>query len=85
MPGCRPQRPGKVRVRHRAGGTGVLHAKLIAADRHTAFLGSANLTDRALSHNIELGVLPRDPSTVEPLVDHFCRLLAPENNAMRFA
>ncbi|WP_326753646.1 DISARM system phospholipase D-like protein DrmC [Streptomyces hirsutus] len=77
--------PDEVRVWHRADGTGVLHAKLIAADRHTAFLGSANLTDRALSHNIELGVLIRDPSTVEPLVDHFRWLLAPENNAMRFA
>ncbi|MGC2997726.1 phospholipase D-like domain-containing protein [Streptomyces sp. G35A] len=76
---------GEVRVWHRAVNTGVLHAKLIAADRHTAFLGSANLTDRALSHNIELGVLLRDPSTVEPLVDHFRWLLAPENNAMRFA
>ncbi|MFE1507488.1 DISARM system phospholipase D-like protein DrmC [Streptomyces sp. NPDC058726] len=77
--------PDEVRVWHRADGTGVLHAKLIAADRHTAFLGSANLTDRALSHNIELGVLLRDPSTVEPLVDHFRWLLAPENNAMRVA
>lgn len=77
--------PDEVHVWHRADDMGVLHAKLIAADRHTAFLGSANLTDRALSHNIELGVLLRDPNTVEPLVDHFRWLLAPENNAMRFA
>jgi phosphatidylserine/phosphatidylglycerophosphate/cardiolipin synthase-like enzyme len=73
--------PDKVRVWHRAGTSGVL----IAADRHTVFLGSANLTDRALSDNIELGVVLRDPSTVEPLVDHFRWLLAPENDIMRRA
>jgi phosphatidylserine/phosphatidylglycerophosphate/cardiolipin synthase-like enzyme len=77
--------PDKVRVWHRAGTSGVLHAKLIAADRHTAFLGSANLTDRALSDNIELGVVLRDPRLVEPLVDHFHWLLALENNVMRLA
>ncbi|WNM28982.1 phospholipase D-like domain-containing protein [Streptomyces sp. Li-HN-5-11] len=63
--------------------SGVLHAKLIASDRHTALLGSANLTDRALSDNIELGVVLRDPHLVEPLVDHFRWLLAPENKVMR--
>ncbi|WP_326580431.1 DISARM system phospholipase D-like protein DrmC [Streptomyces sp. NBC_00481] len=77
--------PDEVHVWHRAGTSGVLHAKLIAADRHTAFLGSANLTDRALSDNIELGVVLRDPSTVEPLVDHFRWFLAPENDVMRLA
>ncbi|WP_319103644.1 DISARM system phospholipase D-like protein DrmC [Streptomyces caniscabiei] len=77
--------PEAVHVWHRAGTSGVLHAKLIAADRHTAFLGSANLTDRALSDNIELGVVLRDPSTVEPLVDHFHWLMAPENGIMRLA
>lgn len=77
--------PDEVHVWHRAGVSGVLHAKLIAADRHTAFLGSANLTDRALSDNIELGVVLRDPRLVEPLVDHFHWLLALENNVMRLA
>jgi phosphatidylserine/phosphatidylglycerophosphate/cardiolipin synthase-like enzyme len=75
--------PDKVHVWHRVGTSAVLHAKLVAADRHTAFLGSANLTDRALSDNIELGVVLRDPHVVEPLVDHFRWLLAPENNVMR--
>ncbi|MET9391749.1 hypothetical protein ABZY20_15250 [Streptomyces sp. NPDC006624] len=51
----------------------------------TAFLGSANLTDRALSDNIELGVPMRDPKPVNPLVDHFRWLLAPENDLMRRA
>lgn len=77
--------PAEVRVWHRTTGSGVLHAKLVAADRHTALLGSANLTDRALSDNIELGVVLRDPSVVEPLVDHFHWLLASENNVMRRA
>lgn len=75
--------PDRVHVWHRIGSSGVLHAKLIAADRHTALLGSANLTDRALSDNIELGVVLRDPHLVEPLVDHFRWLLAAENNVMR--
>ncbi|MFE0347274.1 DISARM system phospholipase D-like protein DrmC [Streptomyces griseoluteus] len=77
--------PESVHVWHRAGSSGVLHAKLIAADRHTAFLGSANLTDRALYDNIELGAVLRDPHLVEPLVDHFRWLLAPENRVMRSA
>ncbi len=75
--------PDRVHVWHRVGSSGVLHAKLIAADRHTALLGSANLTDRALSDNIELGVVLRDPHLVEPLVDHFRWLLAAGNNIMR--
>ncbi|WP_353962906.1 phospholipase D-like domain-containing protein [Streptomyces sp. NBC_01571] len=65
--------------------TGVLHAKLIAADRHTALLGSANLTDRAPTDNIELGVALRDPGVVGPLVDHFRWLISPENGIMRRA
>ncbi|MFI6804462.1 DISARM system phospholipase D-like protein DrmC [Streptomyces luteogriseus] len=77
--------PDEVHVWHRAGTSGVLHAKLVVADRHTALLGSANLTDRALSDNIELGVVLRDPHLVEPLVDHFRWLLAPENHVMRRA
>jgi phosphatidylserine/phosphatidylglycerophosphate/cardiolipin synthase-like enzyme len=75
--------PGRVRLWHRAGSPGVLHAKLIAADRHTALLGSANLTDRALSHNIELGVVLRDRRVVGALVDHFRWLLDPGNGVMR--
>ncbi|MFB7579960.1 DISARM system phospholipase D-like protein DrmC [Streptomyces hydrogenans] len=68
--------PAEVQIWHRTSGAGVMHAKLLAADRHTAFLGSANLTDRALSDNVELGVVLRDPPTVEPLVSHFRWLLS---------
>ncbi|MFJ2173918.1 DISARM system phospholipase D-like protein DrmC [Streptomyces sp. NPDC087851] len=76
--------PAEVRIWHRTeAGAGVLHAKLIAADRHTAFLGSANLTDRALGDNIELGVVVRDLKVVEPLVEHFRWLIGPANDVMR--
>ncbi|MDT6984966.1 DISARM system phospholipase D-like protein DrmC [Streptomyces lusitanus] len=77
--------PADVRVWHRSGGSGVLHAKLLAADRHTALLGSANLTDRGLSDNIEVGVVLRDPAVVEPLVDHFRWLISPGAGVMRRA
>ncbi|MFI7317593.1 DISARM system phospholipase D-like protein DrmC [Streptomyces venezuelae] len=53
------------------GPAGSLHAKLIAADRHTALVGSANLTDRALKQNIEVGVILRGRETVGRIVDHF--------------
>lgn len=66
------------------GGTGGVHLQtLLAADRHTALIGSANLTDRALDDSIELGVVLRDPSAVGPVVDHFRRLIAPESGLMR--
>ncbi|NLT74668.1 MAG: hypothetical protein GXX94_10850 [Chloroflexi bacterium] len=41
------------------GGMGVLHAKCAVADGALLFLSSANLTEYALSRNIELGVLIR--------------------------
>ncbi|MEU1785891.1 DISARM system phospholipase D-like protein DrmC [Streptomyces sparsogenes] len=75
----------RVRIWHRteAFASGTLHAKLIAADRHTALLGSANLTDRALSENIELGVLLHDPRTVGRIVEHFRWLTLPETGLLR--
>ncbi|GGT80997.1 DISARM system phospholipase D-like protein DrmC [Actinomadura citrea] len=54
-----------------------LHAKLVAADDRVAFLGSANLTDRALGDNIELGVVVRDPAAVRRMVGHFRGLMRP--------
>ncbi|MFH9734608.1 DISARM system phospholipase D-like protein DrmC [Streptomyces sp. NPDC017260] len=72
-----------VRIWHRTGSAGVLHAKAVAADRHTALLGSANLTDRGLTENVELGVVLRDPGVVGPLVDHFRWLIAPQSGLMR--
>jgi phosphatidylserine/phosphatidylglycerophosphate/cardiolipin synthase-like enzyme len=54
-----------------------LHAKLMAADEKVAVVGSANLTDRALADNIELGVIIRDPHAVERVVRHFRSLMKP--------
>lgn len=54
-----------------------LHAKLVAADERVALLGSANLTDKALAHNLELGVLLRDPDVVRRITRHFHALMAP--------
>lgn len=62
--------------RHGPGGRrGSMHAKVIAADRNTALLGSANLTDNAYSDNLEIGAVIRDPSAVASLVDHFINLM----------
>lgn len=61
-----------------AGGKASLHAKLIAADTSKALVGSANLTGHALYHNIEAGVLVRDPAQVKRLVDHFRALMVPD-------
>nr|WP_275409772.1 DISARM system phospholipase D-like protein DrmC [Microbispora rosea] len=60
-----------------------LHAKVVAADEDIALLGSANLTDRALAHNLEIGVVLRDPDTVRRLVGHFRSLMRPEAGPLR--
>ncbi|GGV44152.1 hypothetical protein GCM10010182_80840 [Actinomadura cremea] len=52
-----------------------LHAKLIVADERSALLGSANLTDRALAENLEVGVVLREPAAVRSLVRHFRGLM----------
>jgi len=54
-----------------------LHAKIIAVDQRTALITSANLTDRAMSHNIEVGVVLRDPGPVRRLVAHVTALMNP--------
>jgi putative cardiolipin synthase len=61
-----------------AGGSrAALHAKLVAADERVALLGSANLTDKALAHNLELGVLLHDPAVVRRIMHHFRSLMRP--------
>ncbi|WP_405389142.1 DISARM system phospholipase D-like protein DrmC [Streptomyces sp. NBC_01102] len=70
-----------VRIWHRTDGDDArtsLHAKVIAADRHTALLGSANLTGRGLSRNVEIGVILRDSRAVGRLVDHLRWLTGPD-------
>ena len=54
-----------------------MHAKLLAADANVALLSSANLTDKALGDNLELGLLIRDPEVVRRIVGHFRALMRP--------
>ncbi|MEU1603113.1 DISARM system phospholipase D-like protein DrmC [Micromonospora matsumotoense] len=63
--------------RRSTGGTSrpALHAKLIAADDRCVLISSANLTDRALTHNLEVGVVLRNPDLVRKLVAHFTALM----------
>jgi len=49
--------PLERRLRNDRGQHGSLHAKFVVADGRTLFLSSANLTEFALTLNIELGVL----------------------------
>ena len=42
-------------------GNGVLHAKLLVIDGRRALVGSANLTSKALAHNLEVGAVINDP------------------------
>ena len=41
-------------------GGGVLHSKLLVADRKHFYLGSANLSDRGLTKTKEMGILVRN-------------------------
>jgi phosphatidylserine/phosphatidylglycerophosphate/cardiolipin synthase-like enzyme len=52
-----------------------LHAKALVADQAVALVSSANLTDRALSSNLEVGVVIHDPHVVERLAAHFAALM----------
>lgn len=69
--------------RRGANGRASMHAKVVAADQGLALVGSANLTGHALHHNIEVGVLVRDPEQVERLVEHFGALMGPDGPLRR--
>ena len=62
------------RQRDQAGRPGKLHMKCAIVDG-IALIGSANLTDDAFNRNMELGVLVREQSTVNALVEHFQELI----------
>ena len=49
---------------------GSLHAKAIVADSEVALVTSANLTEHALAHNIELGLLVRDCAAASEIESH---------------
>lgn len=48
-----------------------MHAKVVVIDRKTAFISSANLTERAQERNIEVGVLLRDEPIANGLATYF--------------
>ncbi|MFJ6512677.1 DISARM system phospholipase D-like protein DrmC [Streptomyces sp. NPDC091406] len=50
------------------------HAKLAVSDRHTLFLGSANLTQSGVHRNLEAGVLIRGGSVPRRAADHIREL-----------
>ena len=52
-----------------------LHAKLLVVDGRRALVGSANLTARALTANLEAGVLVEDPDLAAELEAHVRRLM----------
>lgn len=53
-----------------------LHAKLLVIDGRRALVGSANLTNSALTRNLEAGVLVRDPSVASDLEQHVRDLMS---------
>ena len=57
-------------------GNGVLHAKLLVIDGRRALVGSANLTSKALAHNLEVGAVINDPDLARALEDHITQLMA---------
>lgn len=58
------------------GSGGLLHAKAVIADDRAALVTSANLTGRALSSNMELGLLVRGGPVPERLNRHFEQLIS---------
>jgi phosphatidylserine/phosphatidylglycerophosphate/cardiolipin synthase-like enzyme len=71
--------------RRAAAGTprAALHAKLITADTTAALVSSANLTDRALAHNIEVGIILRDPDLINRINRHFAALMTPKSDVLQ--
>ncbi len=54
----------------------LLHAKALIIDGERALVGSANLTKRALTANLEVGVLVRDPAVARAMEQHLAGLMA---------
>ena len=61
---------------NRARTAGVIHAKCIVVDGHTALVTSANFTEAAHARNIEAGALVRDPAFATSLEQQFTSLVA---------
>ena len=58
-----------------SGSYGSLHAKCAVSDGERLFISSANLTDYAMSLNMELGVLVNGGSLPRSVEEHFSRLI----------
>jgi putative cardiolipin synthase len=54
----------------------VLHAKVLIVDGRRALVGSANLTHRALTANLEAGVLIEDRDLAADLEAHIRSLIS---------
>ena len=52
-----------------------VHAKIAVADRQKLFISSANLTQAAMKHNLEIGVLIKDGMEPQRVADHFQELI----------
>jgi phosphatidylserine/phosphatidylglycerophosphate/cardiolipin synthase-like enzyme len=62
------------RLKTNQGGQGILHAKAVIADSHQLLVSSANLTEYAMSLNIELGLVVKGgelPGRVERIFDDY--------------
>jgi len=68
--------PEAKRLRTPDGKIGSLHAKLALADGVLAYISSANLTDYAMTVNMEMGLLLKNPEVATQIEQHFCDLMA---------
>ena len=67
--------PEEQRSRTPAGKSGTLHAKCAVADARVLFVSSANLTEHAMTVNMELGLLVRGGRQPRAVAGHFERLI----------
>lgn len=67
--------PTQRRLRNAQGQIGALHVKCAVADSQSLFLSSANLTEHALSLNMELGILIQGGPLPAAVAAHFQRLI----------
>jgi phosphatidylserine/phosphatidylglycerophosphate/cardiolipin synthase-like enzyme len=67
--------PAELRV-SQGGGHAAMHVKCAVADRHTAFVTSANLTGAAMTDNMELGLVVRGGDVPRRIADHFGTLMS---------
>jgi phosphatidylserine/phosphatidylglycerophosphate/cardiolipin synthase-like enzyme len=66
--------PDETREKDSEGNTGAMHVKCAVADGSMAFISSANLTEYALSINMELGLLVRGGLLPREIREHFREL-----------